>query len=178
MSNPNQNAFSLHVKAECADAEIAATMVSALTTFTGLQDTHPGVIIYHFSRPEPETRPLYYEYTEVYANEEAFFGHSADKKFIETYSTVWPTKKITSITYGYGPMSEKVKHICDNFLSCRYPSEKTGFVLTEKPLNRESSLAEDAPVLLVSYIQAKEGKSADVLASIASYLQKLMMESL
>lgn len=160
-------AFSLRVKAECADTEIAAKMVSALSTMTGLQDSHSGVILYHFCRPDPETRPLYYEYIEIYGNEEAFFGHSSDMKFMEAYSSIWPTDKMTSITYGYGVMSEKVKNICDNFLFCRYPSEKSGFVLTEKPLNRESSLEGDAPVLLVGHIQAKEGKAADILSSIA-----------
>ncbi len=159
-------AFILRVKAQCADADIAAKLVSSLSTMVGLQDTHPGVLMYHFCRPDPVTRPLYYEFTELYGNEGAFFGHSSGIKFMEAYSSVWPTDKITTVNYGYGTFTEKVKTICDNFLQCKYPVETGGSLLHTRSYNRESSLEGDGPVLLVGTIRAKDGKSNEILASI------------
>jgi len=159
-------AFILRAKCDCVDQETADNMVKSLTTMASLQDIHPGVVMYHFCRPEPEKRPHYYEFTELYGNEAAFFGHSSDQKFIEAYGAVWPTKKITSVTYGYGPMSDKVKMVCDNFLSCRYPSETAGSIPTREKFDRASPLAGDGPVLLIAHIQAKDGKRADIIQAI------------
>ena len=166
-------AFILQVKLDCADEEIAATMVAALTTMTSLQDIHPGVVLYHFCRPEPEARPLYYEFTELYGNDGTFFGHSADPKFIQAYSSVWPTDRITSVTYGYGPLSEKVTMVCDNYLKARYPQDTAGSILVRDKFNRDSSLKDDGPILAVGRIHAKDGKADEILQSIT----KLSSES-
>ena len=142
-------------------------MLEALATMAGLQKERNGLVTYHFARPDPENRPNHLEFTEVYANEETWWAHSADSDFQAAYLKGFgPTCKFESVTYGYGSgLQGKVKEVCDIFLKAKYPKSEAGFILN--PQQWDTKLAGagegDGAVLLITRILAKEGKAASIL---------------
>ena len=158
--------FLLRVRLDNPSAEASANMIEALVTMAGLQKERNGLVTYHFARPDPENRPNHLEFTEVYANEETWWGHSADSEFQAAYNKGFGrTCKFEAITYGYGPgLQGKVKEVCDIVLKPKYPKSEAGFILNPqqwdtKPASREG----DGAVLLITRIHAKEGNATSVL---------------
>jgi quinol monooxygenase YgiN len=141
-------------------------MIEALTTMAGLQKERNGLVTYHFAKPDPENRPNHLEFTEVYANEEAWWGHSADSEFQAAYLKGFgPTCKFESVTYGYGPgLQGKVKEVCDIVLKPKYPKSEAGFILN--PQQWDTKPAAGEAVLVITRIQAKEGNATSVLQQL------------
>lgn len=158
-------AFLLRVRLDNPSAEASANMIEALTTMAGLQKERNGLVTYHFARPDPENRPNHLEFTEVYANEEAWWAHSADSDFQAAYMKGFdPTCKFESITYGYGQgLQGRVKEVCDVILKCRYPKSEAGFILNPQQWDTKPAAGGDGAVLLITRIQAKEGKATNIL---------------
>lgn len=167
----------LHVRLDAESAEVSANIIGALTEMTALQTEHRGVITYMFTRPDPTNKPNHFEFTEVYANEGAFWAHSSHPDFMKAYVRMFPPgvdPHITSTTYGYGPgMEGKVKSVCDIVLQkCRYPSLNAGFVLSAKDWPAGSTeKGEDGPLALLFRVTAKEGGAPRVM-QIAEDLSK------
>ena len=166
-------AFMLRVRLDAASLEVSANAIAALGEMTALQSEHRGVITYMFARPDPTTNPNHFEFTEVYANEGAFWAHSSHPDFMAAYVKMFPPGRdphVTSVTYGYGPgMEGKVKSVCDIVLQkCRYPTTSAGFVLSSKdwPAGTTEKGNEDGPVALLFRIRAKEGGAPGVMQII------------
>lgn len=156
-------AFMLRVRLDAASPDVSANAISALSDMAALQTEHRGVITYMFTRPDLATNPNHFEFTEVYANEGAFWAHSSHPDFMAAYVRMFPPGRdphVTSVTYGYGPgMEGKVKSVCDIVLQkCRYPTASAGFVLSSKdwPAGATDQGNEDGPVALLFRIRAKE----------------------
>lgn len=159
-------AFLLRVRLDNPNAEASANMLEALTTMVGLQKERNALVTYHFARPDPENRPNHLEFTEVYANEETWWAHSADSNFQAAYMKGFgPTCKFESVTYGYGPgLQGKVKEVCDTYLKAHYPKSEAGFILNAQQWDTKPATgAGDGAILLITRIQAKEGKAANIL---------------
>lgn len=164
-------AFMLRVRLDAASADVSANTISALSDMTALQTEHRGVITYMFTRPDPNNNPNHFEFTEVYANEGAFWAHSSHPDFMAAYVRMFPPGKdpqVTSTTYGYGPgMEGKVKSVCDIVLQkCRYPTTNAGFVLSSKEWSTGTEAGEDGPILLLFRIRSKEGEASRVMQII------------
>ena len=162
-------AFMLRVRCTCPNAEVMSTNLDALGTMAKIQvgppGPHKGVITYHFSRPDPPERPLYVEFTEVYANEESFWAHSLHQEFMEAYMKGFSqeiVKKSEMVTYGYNVPGGKVKETCDNFLKCRYPATYSGFVLNPEKWSLDVSEG-DGPVMLLFRVCAKSTRAEEIV---------------
>ena len=165
-------AFMLRVRLDAASPDVSANAIAALGEMAALQSEHRGVITYMFARPDPANQN-HFEFTEVYANEGAFWAHSSHPDFMAAYVKMFPPGRdphVTSVTYGYGPgMEGKVKSVCDIVLQkCRYPATSAGFVLSSKdwPAGATEKGNEDGPVALLFRIRAKEGGAPRVVQII------------
>ena len=159
-------AFILRVRLDAQNAEASATLIEALTTMAGLQKERNGLVTYHFARPDLQNRPNHFEFTEVYGNEGAWWAHSADSEFQAAYSKGFgPTVKFEAVTYGYGQgLQGKVKEVCDLILKCRYPKSEAGFILNPQEWDTKPPTKDgDGAILLITRIQAKEGKATSIL---------------
>ena len=168
-------AFMLRVDFKCPSAEITSTVLDSLKVMADVQlgppGPHPGLIVYHFARPDPHNEPNRLEFTEVYANETTFWGHSAHPEFISAYYKGFdPDNNSQSVTRGYGPgMKDKVKKTCDAVLKCQYPKTTGGFVLNPEKWNLKATSGDqetDGPVMLIFSIQAEESKVQDVIQAL------------
>ncbi len=155
-------AFMLRAQLDCPSDEVSSTLLDALRIFAGLQEEHTSLVTYHFARPDPQKRPHHFECTEVYTNEAVFWSHSSSSEFVAAYKKAFnPANNIQSVTYGYGPgFGGKLKKVCDTISKHRYPQATAGFVLN--PQEWDTARAGNS-VLLVARIQAKEGKSDEIL---------------
>ena len=171
-------AFMFRVQLDSPNAEFTSLLLESLGVMAGLQDQHTGMVTYHFSRPDPESRPHHFEFTEVYANEATFWAHSDHPEFIAAYSKAFmPTSKFQSVTYGYGAgLQGKVKEVCDLMLNARYPQSISGFILNTRQWESTSSYSEDAgdgPILVITRIHSKKGKVAEILEQISKLSEEL-----
>ncbi len=160
----------LRVRLDSPSDEVSSTLLDALRIFARLQVEHTGLVTYHFARPDPQNKPLHFEFTEVYGNEAVFWSHSSSSEFIAAYKKAFnPANNIQSVTYGYGPGLEgKVKEVCDVVLNCRYPQATAGFVLNPQ---KWDTAGKGNSVLLVARIQAKEGKSDEILQLLSKLFE-------
>ena len=159
-------AFTLRVRLDNSSTDGTATMLEALTTMAGKQKERNGLVTYHFARPDPENKPNHLEFTEVYANEETWWAHSADSDFQAAYSKGFGSaSKFEAVTYGYGKgLQGNVKEVCDKILKCQYPKSEAGFILNPQQWDTKPTTKEgDGAVLLITRIQAKEGQATSIL---------------
>lgn len=165
----------LRVNFECPSAEITSTVLESLKVMADLQlgppGPHPGLIVYHFARPDPQNEPNRLEFTEVYANDTTFWNHSAHPEFSSAYYKGFdPDNNFQSVNRGYGPgMKGKVKKTCDAVLKCQYPKTTGGFVLNPEKWNLKATSGDgvtDGPVMLIFSIQAEESKVQDIIQAL------------
>ena len=155
----------LRVRLDASSAEASATIIDALTTMAGLQKEHNGLVTYHFARPDLPSRPCHFEFTEVYANEEAWWGHAIHSDFQAAYAKGFgPKSKFESVTYGYGQgLQGKVKEVCSSVLKCQYPKREAGFILNPQQWDTKPTTSDDGAMLLITRIQAREGNATSIL---------------
>ena len=158
----------LRVRLDTDSPEVSANLIKTLSEMTALQAEHTGVITYMFARPDPATNPNHFEFTEVYANEGAFWAHSSHPDFMAAYVRMFPPGQDShtkSTTYGYGPgMEGKVKSVCGIVLpNFQCPETSTGFVLSPKDWSTGTKAEDDGPVTLVLRIRSKEGSTSRVV---------------
>ena len=65
------------VRYDCSSEDAAAEVRECLTAFAAhqLEATNPGTSVYHFSRPNPEKKPLQMQFVEVYKTDTDFWKH-------------------------------------------------------------------------------------------------------
>ena len=166
-------AFLLRVQLDSPSAELTSALIESLGVMAGVQGPHTGMVTYHFSRPDPESSPNHFEFTEVYANEATFWSHASNPEFTTAYQKAFgPNHKLESTTYGYGAgLQGKVKEVCDLVLKARYPPSVSGFILKTSQWDLTSSYSEDTgdgPILVITQIQSKQGKAKEILKLISN----------
>lgn len=143
--------------------------IDALTTMVNIQHTHnqDGVIMYHFARPDPEKRPTYMEFTEVYADEAVFWSHSLvdQNQFGKAFMSGFPpSSKERSFMYSYGKeISEAVRRACD-MLESKYPPTTAGYILKKSEVGRDEE-DDHEPVYLKFMMTAAKSEAEKGLAN-------------
>ena len=166
-------AFLLRVQVDSPSAEVTSALIESLGVMAGLQGPHTGMVTYHFSRPDPETSPNHFEFTEVYANEATFWSHVSNPEFAAAYYKAFgPNKKLETTMYAYGAgLQGKIKETCDTIFKARYPQSVSGFFLKTSQWDLTSSYSEDTddgPILVITQIQSKQGKAKEILKQISN----------
>ena len=118
---------------EFTDSEATSRALGALRVAASYQDAHRGVLVYHFSVPDPHSRPHRVEFVEVYANELTFWAHLSHPEIKEAASqAITPDSTLRSIIHAYGPgIQGRVKDLCMGSLSARQPETLAGYVLRD-----------------------------------------------
>jgi len=50
---------------------------------------HPGTMVYHFTRPDPQNKPTELEFTEIYFDDKVFWDHlDKDQTYVE-HDLIW-----------------------------------------------------------------------------------------
>jgi len=77
--NLQNQPFMLRVNMMAKNAEAREKIVQCLQLMANhqIEAPHVGTMIYHFTNPCKESKENYFEFIELYANEEVFFGNTA-----------------------------------------------------------------------------------------------------
>ena len=160
----------LRVDWESKDEESTKAILKCLNVMAKFQldKPIPGVMVYHFTRPDPINRPYFLQFTEVYKDEIVFWAHTDDQGIGEAFTEAFipPDKnKLKSTMFSYGPMlsiDEKVKNACD-YLKSLYPGTAAGYCFNNSP-----TFGSGDPVMMFCEISAKDSEStADITAKLA-----------
>ncbi|ETO23035.1 autolysin [Reticulomyxa filosa] len=102
-----------------------------------IDQEYVGTMVYHFTRPSPDTRPYYIELTELYQNESIFLKHSASKLITKAYLNAFTPANMRScntfvlwndnINRKLLAITDNVRAVC-NHLHAQYAHNEFGYV--------------------------------------------------
>eukprot|EP00794_Sanderia_malayensis_P018981 gene18981-20888_t len=160
---------------QCKNAESTEAVLSFLKAIVAyqLQTPIPGVLVYHFSHPDPVNQPFLLQFYELYKDAAVFFEHSADKKIQELYGeTFFPADKNKewSTLYAYGRAATEnpqLKAVCDFMNSTYCDTIASGYLLPDDPASVLAAGHPD-PVLALCGFMVKKGDENAVLSLLKS----------
>ncbi|KAJ3447702.1 putative biosynthesis monooxygenase [Anaeramoeba flamelloides] len=157
--------FLLRVNFTTTGKKATETIMTCLKSFTKRQlESCPGTLMYHFIVPFPKTKPNYFEFSELYANEPLFWEHLNTPELIQLNKdsfTVETTK--ISLFYSYGHLEPNVL-LCTDYFQSKYPALRSGFVINPKVQWGEED--KPSPIMMKLFFTAQKDQNEEENQSV------------
>lgn len=134
------------------------------------------MITYHFARPQPESDELFLQFTEVYANEMAFWMHTARQDMQQAYIDGFTEQnKKRADTYCYGPVGDQVRGVLDIMFKCQYPKFVGTLLNAQVDLSQQSN---DAVMLRMRAPSTSTVPFEAVVQNLSQHISTAIVEQL